>query len=97
MQQEISFSSRVVASDQVMFRELDGEAVILNLNDDSYYGLDEVGTRLWQLLTTSQSLEDVCKAMLEEYDVPEDTLRRDIEEFVRQLLSRRMVELRDAG
>ncbi len=96
MDPEIPFSSRVVASDQVMFRELDGEAVILNLNDDSYYGLDEVGTRLWQLLISSESLEAVCQTMLNEYDVPDDTLRRDIEEFVRQLLSRRMIELRDA-
>ncbi|HUF61208.1 MAG TPA: PqqD family protein [Verrucomicrobiales bacterium] len=70
----------------MLFRELEGEAVILNLNDDSYYGLDEVGTRLWQLLISSDSLGAACEAMLEEYDVPPDTLRRDVEEFVRQLL-----------
>jgi hypothetical protein len=95
VEQEIPFTARVEASDQVLFRELEGEAVILNLNDDSYYGLDEVGTRLWQLLISSESLDAACEAMLEEYDVPEDTLRKDVEEFVRQLLERQMIELRD--
>ena len=50
---EISFSNTVSVPDGVMIRELDGEAVILNVNTEHYFGLDEVGTRIWMVLTAA--------------------------------------------
>ena len=47
----IGFSSRVVVPETVLFRELEGVAVLLNLKTDSYLSLDDVGTRRWQLFS----------------------------------------------
>lgn len=65
-------------SDDVVFRELEGEAVLLNLASGMYFGLDAVGTRIWQLLGEHQALQPVFERMLEEFDVDEQTLRSDL-------------------
>ena len=72
MSAQISFTSRVVVPDTVLFRELDGEAVILNLDTESYLGLDPVGTRMWGVLTSQPSIEAAYQILLSEYDVAAD-------------------------
>lgn len=86
MNMEIAFSQKVVAPDSVLFRELGGEAVLLNLDNESYYGLDEVGTRMWNLLTTSPSIQDAHAALLDEYDVEPERLAADVRELVGELV-----------
>src|SRR5262249_46846096 len=44
----IAFEKRLVVSKDVLVQELGGESVLLNLNGGRYFGLDEVGTRMWQ-------------------------------------------------
>ena len=53
----------------VMFRELDGEAVLLNLESGKYYGLDPVGARIWSLLATPKTVARVRDSVLAEYEV----------------------------
>jgi coenzyme PQQ synthesis protein D (PqqD) len=74
--------------EDVVFRELDGEAVILNLESGMYFGLDAVGTRIWQLLDTHRTLRKTLEALEAEYDVPPDRLKSDLTEFVDRLQSR---------
>ena len=52
----ISFDSKVRVPEDVLVSELDGESVLLNLKSECYFGLDEVGTRLWELLISSESI-----------------------------------------
>jgi len=49
----IPFDTRLVAPTDVLMRELDGEAVILDLKSETYFGLDDVGTRIWTHLTNA--------------------------------------------
>ena len=62
----------------VLFQTVADEAVLLNLNDNRYYGLDDIGTRIWQLLMEHGAVEVVVEQMLQEYEVDEATLRRDL-------------------
>ena len=73
--------------DDVLFRELQGEAVILNLASSTYFGLDAVGTRIWQLCEAHGSLQAVLDAMQIEFDAPDETLQSDLLVFVDELLS----------
>lgn len=82
--------------DTVLFRELDGEGVILNLATECYLGLDDVGTRMWNVLTTQSSIEAAYEILLAEYSVTPDTLRADLERLVSQLLSNKLITLTDA-
>ena len=65
----IDFSLRVSIPDMVLFRELDGESVLLNLKTESYLGLDDVGTRMWTVLTAEPSVQAAYEVLLSEYDV----------------------------
>jgi len=70
--------STVSPSDDAVFRELEGESVLLNLETGMYYGLDAVGTRAWQLAAVDGSLRAVRDALVEEYDAAPDVIERDL-------------------
>ena len=72
----------------VFCQELDRESVLLNLDTEQYYSLDPTGTRIWQLLVDTASVEATVKAMLAEYAIEEPALRRDVEELVRKLIAK---------
>jgi len=72
-------------SSEVLTQELDGETVILDLKSESYFGLDEVGTRIWQLLQEQKDLQTITANMLDEYDVEEKQLEEDIQTLISQL------------
>ena len=86
---------RLTAPEHVMFRELDGEAVLLNLQNEMYYGLDEVGTRMWTLLTTSDSVQAAMDAMLEEFDVTPEVLEQDVAKMIKELQTNGLLETVD--
>ena len=65
----ISFSDRVAVPDGVLISHLQEESVILNLESERYFGLDDVGTRFLTVLTTSESIEAAYEQLVDEYDV----------------------------
>ena len=72
----------------VIFREIAGEAVILNMTSEEYLGLDEVGVRMWTLLTESETVQVAYDSLLEEYDVEPSLLRVDLEQFMQKLVDK---------
>ena len=79
--------------DEVIFRELDGEAVVLNLDTGIYFGLDAVGTRIWRLLEERKSLRLVLDTLIDEYEAPADRLQRDLLAFVERLNGKGLLTL----
>jgi len=86
-----ALESTVRVPDDVVFRELQGEAVILNLASSTYFGLDAVGTRIWQLCEAHGSLRAVWEAMQQEFDAPGETLQSDLLTFVAELSAKGLV------
>ena len=80
-------------SEDAVFRELDGEAVILNLDTGIYFGLNQTGTRIWNLLAEHGSLQKVLEAMAGEYDAPPHSLESDILQLVGQLCEKGLVRV----
>jgi len=75
----------ITLSPQVIFQELDKEAILLDLNGEAYYGLDEVGMRLWQLLSANGDFDAAVAQMVTEYEVEEEELRRDLLELLEDM------------
>ena len=86
---------RVTLSPEVLFRELDGEAVMLDLETERYYGLDEVGTRIWQLFAEYEETETVISQLVAEYEVEEEQLRQDLAVLLGELAEAGLVCLED--
>jgi len=80
-----------IDNDNVVFRELEGEAVILNLETGTYFGLNEVGTRIWALIQEHRSLGRVFEAMRAEYGVSPDVLKSDLLRLVEELRAKGLV------
>ena len=82
----ISFSDRVTVPDGVLISHLQEEAVILNLESERYFGLDDVGTRFLTVLTSSDSIENAHQKLVAEYDVDPQILRQDLLALVEKLV-----------
>ena len=87
------WESQVRIPNAVQFRELGGECVLLNLATGTYFGLDQVGTRIWQLLRQTRKLHTVLRRLCEEYDVGRIRCRADLASLVGQLRAHGLVEL----
>jgi hypothetical protein len=88
-----TMESLITVPEDVLFRELGGESVILNLESAKYYGLDEVGTRMWVLLAEHGRVSDAYRALLEEYEVAEAELERDLLQLINDLVGHGLLRL----
>lgn len=79
--------------DDVLIRLLGDESVLLNLASESYFGLDEVGTRMWSALEQAGTVEGAYRILIEEYDVEPEKLRVDLATFVDKLSEAGLVEI----
>ncbi|MGI9066670.1 MAG: PqqD family protein [Pyrinomonadaceae bacterium] len=89
----ISFADRVKVPEDILISGLQSESVILNLDSERYFGLDEVGTRMMTLLTTADSIQAAYETLLEEYDVEGEVLRQDLTSIIEQLVEQGLVEI----
>ena len=89
----ISFSERLILPPDVLISNVQGESVLLNLNSERYFGLDEVGTRMLSVLTTSNSIQTAYEALLDEYDVENEALRHDLADLIDRLVDQGLVEV----
>lgn len=82
---------KVTIPHDVVSRDLAGEAVILHLANGTYFGLNEVGTRIWNLLAEHGSTEQVLLPLLAEYEVEEAELRQDLEALLQTLAEKGLI------
>jgi hypothetical protein len=94
---DVTAANQYTVHPSVLCRELSGETVLLNLESGVYYGLDTVGTRVWQLLLQGCTVDGICNTMIDEYDVAPDVLHADVVRLVGELRERGIVTPRDPG
>ena len=85
--------NNITISKEVMAQELDGETVLLDLASESFFGLDEVSTRVWQLLQTGGDRAGVIDTLLEEYDVGREVLEKDVGDLLTRLADAGLITL----
>jgi hypothetical protein len=82
---QLKLPERVKISDDVLFQEMDGESVLLDLTNEQYFGLNEVGTRIWQLLSENGETVEVLSQLTGEFDADEQILQRDLALLLNEL------------
>lgn len=83
----------VAAQDQVSCR-LEGEIAILSLSNGVYYGLDQIGAQVWDLLQEPKSVREICDVIVQEYEVEPDCCRKDLLELLGRLQVEGLIEVR---
>jgi hypothetical protein len=89
----VSFMDRANVPSHVLVRFLDRESVFLNLDTERYYGLDETGTRMWQLVTAARNIDAAYQDLLAEFDVEPELLRMNLSELLRRLVDNGLLEV----
>jgi hypothetical protein len=89
----MNLNSKIKIDSTVFAKEVDSEMVIFNANSEQYFGLDEVGTTIWNYIEQSKDLKVVLNNMVEKYDAEKSTLERDLSIFVKELEKSGLVEV----
>lgn len=93
MGHQIVGSTIVTVSTNQVSTEVKDEAVILNLNDGIYYGLDMVGVRIWQLIQQPITVDDIIETMVSEFTVDSDVCKEDVVSFLEDMASRALIDI----
>lgn len=94
-QANISGDDLVVAAQNLVSADLEREAVILNLKDGVYYGLDPVGARIWHLIQQPLSVTEIIETLLEEYEVDLQRLSYDLLGLLKEMAAKGLIEVRN--
>jgi len=87
----MDLNQKVKFAETVFSQEVDGEMVLLDMNSENYFGLDETGSAIWQAMQKTGSLQEVYEAMLAQYEVEPEVLEQDILTFVEKLIESGLV------
>ena len=90
---ELSRDVVLVATRNMVDAPVGEGAVILQLQNGQYYALDEVGLRIWNLLKTPVTVEDIEAVLLQEYDVDPEECHREVVRLVSELMTEGLVEV----
>ncbi len=93
----VSLDDRVSVPSHVLVRFLDKESVLLNIETERYFGLDETGTRMWQLVTAAPKIEVAYGQLLEEYDVDPELLRANLTDLVSRLVENGLLQVNSSN
>ena len=92
--QLVSLGSVIVASSELVSANLDGEVVILGFKSGSYYGLDQVGVFVWDLLQEPRKVSDIRDAIFEEYDVELAQCERELLALLEKLADKQLIDIK---
>jgi hypothetical protein len=79
--------------ENALMTELENEAVVLNIETEKYYWLDDIATVMWKALCHYPTIDSVVAALLELYDVDEKTLRTDLQHLINEFQQEELIEL----
>jgi hypothetical protein len=89
----ILFADRAIVPANVLIRFLDSESVLLNLSTERYFGLDAVGTRMWQLVTSAPTIDAAYYQLIEEFDVDPESLRSHLSDLLGGLVENGLIAM----
>jgi len=88
----ITLATRLRRNDDIVSADVDGEAVMMSIEQGKYFGANKMGTRVWETLEQPQQVAAVCSRLLEQFDVDTETCHRDVLAFLERLSENQLVE-----
>jgi hypothetical protein len=91
--QEIGPDTVLQRRKDLLFNEVDGEIIILSIDNGKYIGLNKIGSRIWALLENSTTIETLINKLIKEYHVSAENCFNDIKSFINQLLNYKLIDI----
>lgn len=89
----VDYTKRLTIPETIFAQEIEGEVVLLDMGSENYFGLDVIGSEIWNLLKEGKTLQEIYDILLERYEVMPEKLKEDLEEFVSKLLESGLVSI----
>lgn len=87
----LNTQSVIVKNKTILENEIDGEKIMMNIDNGEYYGLDKIASHIWELLDNEIVIDDLLRKLLEEYDTDYENCKTDVLEFVTTLINKNLV------
>jgi hypothetical protein len=97
MTQAINDNSIVKCAEHVVFTEIDGECVILNVASGYYFCLDDIGSKIWELIENPKKVSDIVERLREEYTVKHSECITDTLSFLKGLFDDDLITVVEGG
>lgn len=97
MDKPLSLESVIVATPEQVSCALADESAILNMKNSVYYGMNSVGTRVWNLLGEPKTIVQLRDTLLAEYEVEPERCERDLLQLLEQLRAEGLIEIQIAS
>ncbi len=95
-------ASRILNKDSTVYRNpemlssnMDGEKVMMSIENGEYYGLNQIGSRIWELIETPKTIDDLVGKLTDEFDVSPEICENDVMVFLRELLEKNLITVND--
>ena len=89
----VTLASKATPSDDVLIQEVGGESVLLDLASEQYFGLDQVGTRIWALLDEQDNLQAIADTLSAEFDAEPERIQGDLLALIGELARAGLVKV----
>jgi len=79
--------------DNILAEPLQEHLVMLDIDMGKYFSLNQVATRIWELLGKPKTSEELCQNLIDEFEVDEDLCKREVEEYLNQMLKLKLISV----
>lgn len=92
----ISIKTTIKQNPELVSTDVDGEKVMMNIENGEYFGLDSVGSRIWELIENPIRVEELVNLLIEEFEVSKEQCKSDTLEFLNELLEKKLLLIIEA-
>jgi hypothetical protein len=87
-QMTVRSDSLVVRDSEPIFTTIDDEVVMLSPRAQAYFGLGTIGSEIWNAIDKPRRVDELCAALLQDFEVDAETCRREVLDFLNDLVER---------
>jgi hypothetical protein len=89
----IRMDSKIVGETNIVFNEMDGETIMMSIENGEYYGINSIGSRIWTLLESPKAVSEICDTLLRDYDVTPEQCAQDVLHFLNKMAEKGVVRI----
>lgn len=91
--QNIELSSIIEKKSNLDVTELNGEKIMMNLERGEYLALNDVGSRIWEIIDEYVNVNDIINKLTNEYNIDFETCRKSVLEFLGSLNDAELIHI----
>ena len=87
----LNMENQLYKNEDIYSSEVDGETIMMNIDNNAYYTTQEIGNRIWELLDSLDTPKAICDQLMQEYEVSQEQCQNEVLQFLEQLLEHGIV------